>query len=72
MEKLLKLHLGCGGAYLEGYVNIDLVKRGVVDIIADARKLPFQNSSVQLIESYHLIEHIPKDEVLPMLKGDRD
>ena len=37
-------------------------------MIGDARKLPFQDSSAELIESYHLIEHIPKDEVPPMLK----
>lgn len=68
MKKLLKLHLGCGGVYLDGYVNIDLIKRGVVDMIGDARKLPYQDSSVKLIESYHLIEHIPRHEVPPMLK----
>lgn len=68
MKKLLKLHLGCGKVYLDGYVNIDLIKRGVIDLIADARKLPYQDSSVELIESYHLIEHILKYEVLPMLK----
>lgn len=68
MKKLLKLHLGCGKVYLDGYMNIDLLGRGVVDMIGDARKLPFPDSSVELIESYHLIEHIPKNEVPPMLK----
>lgn len=68
MKKLLRVNLGCGGKYLNGYMNIDLIRRGVVDLIADARKLPLQDSSVELIESYHLIEHIPRYELLPTLK----
>ena len=68
MKEPLKLHLGCGGRHFEGYINIDLIKRGPVDMVADVRNLPLQDSSVGLIEAYHLIEHIPRYEVLPMLK----
>ena len=68
MTKPLKLHLGCGGEHLKGYINIDIIKRSGIDMIADARHLPFQEGSAEVIESYHLIEHIPRYEVLPMLK----
>jgi len=68
IKKPLKLHLGCGSTYLEGYINIDIRKTPAAEVIADARNLPYGESSVELIESYHLIEHIPRYDLPPTLK----
>lgn len=67
IKKPLKLHIGCGSTTLEGYVNIDIRNTPAAEVIADARNLPYGESSVELIESYHLIEHIPRFDLPPTL-----
>ena len=63
----LKLHLGCGGEKFNGYI-IDIRGTNATDIVcSNTRKLPFPNNSVERIESYHMIEHIPRHDVEDML-----
>ena len=58
----LKLHLGCGNNHLEGYINIDWRKTKATDLVCDVRKLPYTDSSVEVIETYHLIEHLHRHD----------
>lgn len=66
----LKIHLGCGFENWKEYINIDLNKEiSNADILADAVSLPFiDNDSVDVIESYHLIEHLGHKKALNALK----
>lgn len=58
---MIKLHLGCGGIHKEGYINVDIRKTVATDIEDDCRVLnDVLVNSVELIESYHLIEHLPR------------
>ena len=51
----MKLHLGCGKVFLDGWENHD----SDVDI---CKPLPFVNDSVDFIFTEHVIEHItPSD-----------
>jgi predicted SAM-dependent methyltransferase len=53
----LKLHLGCGSEYREGWINIDL--RPDADLQLDVReKLPFEDGSTAVIYSEHFFEHL--------------
>jgi len=54
---MLKLNLGCGDYSLDGWVNIDLYN-SQADLCCDARKLPYEGSSVDEIWASHLIEHL--------------
>lgn len=67
-KKTLKLHLGCGDIHLNGYVNIDWRKTRVTDLVCDIRKLPYPDNSVKIIETYHLIEHLPRHDFPKALK----
>jgi hypothetical protein len=58
-KEAVRLHLGCGTQYLPGYVNIDCKKTPVTDKICDIRQLPYQDNTVDTIECYHVLEHIP-------------
>jgi predicted SAM-dependent methyltransferase len=73
MEKALKLHLGCGEKYLEGYVNIDYpdteqsVIKTKADVISDMRSLSYPEGTVDEIRSHHLFEHFSRAEALKLL-----
>ena len=66
--KPLKLHLGCGNKRFEGYINIDWRKTGATDLVCDIRNLPYNDNSVDLIETYHIIEHLPRRELPKALR----
>lgn len=63
----MKLHLGCGQRYLEGYHNIDyptskhtVLKRLRADQYADIRTLKYPKSTVDEIRLHHVFEHFPR------------
>ncbi len=64
----LRLHLGCGERALIGYVNIDRRKTNATDFVCDIRRLPYPTNSIDVIENYHVIEHLPRNEVIGVLK----
>lgn len=58
----MKLHIGCGKNYIEGWINADL-KSKAADIEFDAReKLPYEDNTVSYIFNEHFIEHITQAE----------
>jgi hypothetical protein len=63
----MKLHLGCGQRYLDGYVNIDYppsehtVQRGsVADHYADLLDLSYPESSIEEVRLHHVFEHFAR------------
>jgi predicted SAM-dependent methyltransferase len=68
MNNILKLHIGCGTRHFDGYVNIDFRKTRSTDLVCDIRKLPYPDNSVTLIETYHVIEHLPRHDFPKALK----
>ena len=65
-----KLNLGAGRTKIPGFISVDfeMPSTGEIDLIADARKLPFKDNSCTEIVSYHMIEHISRPDVIPMFK----
>jgi predicted SAM-dependent methyltransferase len=64
----LRLHLGCGSQRINGYVNIDWRKTRATDIVCNILKIPYADATVDLIEAYHVIEHLPRHKLPKALK----
>lgn len=63
----MKLHLGCGQRYLDGYINIDyplsehsVQKNSVADINADILALRYPASVVAEVRLHHVFEHFTR------------
>jgi predicted SAM-dependent methyltransferase len=54
----MRLNLGCGKRYKEGFINIDAFDATVADTLMSAEDLAFPSNSVDAIEACQLIEHL--------------
>ena len=66
----MKLHLGCGERYLEGYTHIDLADfEKHIDHKMPVDNLSiFENNSIDEIYASHVVEYFDRDEVKLLLK----
>jgi predicted SAM-dependent methyltransferase len=64
-----KLHIGCGTFVLDGWLNTDLHPKQSSVVQLDATQpFPLPSNSVDVIYSQHMIEHVPYDGGLALLK----
>lgn len=69
----MKLHLGCGNNYIDGYINIDFPKENhtlvepIADFYCDVLKLTYEPNSISEIRSHHMFEHFPRAVALAQL-----
>lgn len=69
MEKQVKLHLGCFHKKIHGFINIDIRDDVNPDVIDDVFKLDkFEDNSVDLIYTSHVLEHTTFDDAKKALK----
>jgi predicted SAM-dependent methyltransferase len=63
----LRLHLGCGRARMEGWVNVDIQPLPGVDRVADVTQgLDFADAEAIFAE--HFLEHLPVDRAIAFLQ----
>ncbi len=56
----IKLNLGCGRRYLEGYINIDIQERIHSDLVCDITEgIPFNDNTIDEVRAHDFLEHIP-------------
>lgn len=70
----LRLHLGCGGVYLDGYRNVDLppaqhgIQEGIrPDEYADITRLDYPPGSVEEVRLHHVFEHFDRPTAVRLL-----
>jgi predicted SAM-dependent methyltransferase len=54
----MRLNLGCGKQYREGFINIDAFDATVADTLMSVEDLAFPSNTVDAIEACQLIEHL--------------
>jgi len=59
----VRLNIGCGKDIKKGYINIDSQPHDGVDVVSDARRLPYEDFSVDEIYAAHIIEHFMPFEI---------
>lgn len=65
----IKLNIGSGGKYVNGFLGVDASPREGVDIVADASSIPLPDECAVEVMALHLIEHLlPWD--LPTALGE--
>ena len=70
-RKTVKLHIGCGYEYLDGWINIDLDKRAKADLYMDVRDICryCPENSVDELRMIHLISYLRFWEALDFLQA---
>lgn len=71
---MIKLHLGCGQRYLNGYINIDyplykhtVQNSKVADLEVDLLELKYISESIEEIRLHHVLEHFDYSTVCALL-----
>jgi predicted SAM-dependent methyltransferase len=57
-----KLEIGSGNKPVEGYLHFDIRKIDGIDVVGDARKLPFEDNSFEEILSRFFLEHLLRSD----------
>ncbi|MCK5295270.1 MAG: methyltransferase domain-containing protein [Alphaproteobacteria bacterium] len=63
-----KLEIGGGKKPREGYLQMDMKKLKGVDVVGDAKKLPFEDGELSEIYGHWLLEHFAYREIPKLLK----
>lgn len=70
----MKLHLGCGQVYLQGYVNIDypmtehtVQQIPVADKFADLTDMRYRSGTIEEVRLHHVFEHFPRAQAVALL-----
>ena len=65
----MKLHIGCGQKFLPGYKHLDVLESEHIDYVCNASNLEMiDDESVSEIYACHILEHVRRDEALPVLR----
>ncbi len=72
----MKLHLGCGQRYFDGYVNIDypmtehtVQEKSVADVQADLLKLNYEPGAIEEVRLHHVYEHFSRPVACALLSN---
>ena len=61
----MKLHLGCGKRYLEGYIHVDIAEFEHIDYQLPIDDLStFKDNTIEEIYASHVLEYFDRNDVI--------
>lgn len=54
----ISLNIGASQTYIPGFINIDISSKADISLDLSKDRLPFEDSSVDVVFSYHTLEHV--------------
>lgn len=54
----INLNIGASQTYIPGFINVDISTNADLSLDLNTARLPFEDSSVDLVFSYHTLEHL--------------
>jgi len=64
----MKLHIGCGKRFIQGYKHVDIISYEHIDFVQDAMDLHLiQNETVSEIYACHVLEHFKRHQIETVL-----
>lgn len=63
-----KLEIGGGLKPRKGYLQMDAKKLPGIDVVGDAKKLPFKNGELDEIYGHWVLEHFAYRDIVPILR----
>ena len=64
----MKLHLGCGPKFIEGWKHYDALEFPHVDIVGPVDHLQLEDCSAEIIYASHVLEHFSRHKCVDVLK----
>lgn len=62
IQRLRRLHLGCGPRIIEGWANLDNSPRPGVCLVDLSKGIPAESGSIEYVYSEHFIEHLTLEQ----------
>ena len=60
-----RINLGAGWDHTKGMVRVDVA--GDPDVLADVRHLPFEDNAFVEVRAFHILEHLPREQLIPIM-----
>lgn len=57
-DRACRLNIGAGNTFIPDFTNIDIARHADISLDLNVERLPFQDNSVDVVFSYHTLEHL--------------
>lgn len=68
-KKSINIDLGCGKDKQPDHLGVDIRRKGLADVIASIKQLPFKSDSVDRFHARHVLEHFSSEDIFVIINN---